>query len=178
MRAAQAGNSTDYAKLLAEISVVLERYITQRFGAIDALEDCIQECLIAIHQARHTYDVKREFRPWMFTLARHKVIDSLRQRSTWLAAQQRLSEGAESLVDTEQFINRIDGAKILQKLSPDHRQVVLLAKYGGYTTAETAQLLGISESATKGRLHRALKGIVEFLEREGLEVNPDGIPRQ
>jgi DNA-directed RNA polymerase specialized sigma24 family protein len=60
----------------------------------------------------------------------------------------------------------LDGVKILDRLAPDHREMVALAKYGGYTTAEAAAWLGISESAAKARLQRALSSLRKILESE------------
>ena len=60
--------------------------------------------------------------------------------------------------------------RILERLSPDHREMITLAKYGGYTTAEAATWLGITESAAKARLQRALVAIRKALDNEGLPV--------
>jgi DNA-directed RNA polymerase specialized sigma24 family protein len=46
--------------------------------------------------------------------------------------------------------------------------MIALAKFGGYTTAEAAASLGISESAAKARLHRALEALRKILTREEL----------
>ncbi|MGH8595084.1 MAG: sigma factor, partial [Gammaproteobacteria bacterium] len=88
MARAQRGDLGDYELLLREIGAAIEIYIRVRFGTIDMLEDCVQECLLAVHAARHTYDPRRLFRPWFFTIVRHKTIDQLRQRRTWSSAME------------------------------------------------------------------------------------------
>ena len=168
MSNAQNGDMANYSRLLEQLGSAIEQYIRFRFGDIDALEDCVQECLIAIHEARHTYESHRLFRPWMFTIVRHKAIDTLRKRQTWLKMKEKLSTSIESITDSEHLQKKIDGVRILDRLSHDHREVVVLAKYGGYSTAEAAQWLGISESATKVRLHRAMHTIMQSLEQEDL----------
>jgi RNA polymerase sigma-70 factor (ECF subfamily) len=60
----------------------MERYLRRHFGESDFVEDCVQECLLAIHRARATFDPARRFRPWMFAIVRHKAIDMLRRRGT------------------------------------------------------------------------------------------------
>lgn len=54
MAQAQAGDGAVYARLLTELGSAIETYIRVCFGALDALEDRVQECLIAVHAARHT----------------------------------------------------------------------------------------------------------------------------
>jgi len=166
MAQAQRGDREIYTRLLQELGHAIETYIRVRFGNIETLEDCVQECLITIHTARHTYDPGRLFRPWLFTLVRHKTIDVLRQRQTWRTAEQ--VEIAElDTRDSDRLMRLLDGARILDRLAPDHREMVALAKYGGYTTAEAAAWLGISESAAKARLQRGLSALKKLLESEG-----------
>ncbi len=53
---AQAGNESDYRELLTELTQVIHGFLRNRFGNGHFIEDCVQETLITIHQARHTYD--------------------------------------------------------------------------------------------------------------------------
>jgi RNA polymerase sigma-70 factor (ECF subfamily) len=166
MAHAQAGDLADYERLLRELAAVIETYIVVRFGRIDVLEDCVQECLVAIHSARHTWDPRRPFRPWLFTIVRHRTIDQLRARASWTQMLRNAAPPEEA--EAERLLRQVDGVRILARLAPDHREMITLAKYGGFTTAEAAAWLGISESAAKARLHRALGAIQKMLEQEGL----------
>ena len=80
--AANNGDKATYQQLLQEIAGATEAYVRHRFGNVMLLEDCVQESLLAIHNARHTYDSARPFRPWMFTIIRQKTIDLLRKSRT------------------------------------------------------------------------------------------------
>ncbi len=168
MARAQGGDQAIYGALLGELGAAIDTYIRVRFGPIDALEDCVQECLIAVHAARHTYDPRRLFRPWLFTVVRHRTIDLLRQRRTWLSMLDAYRAEAATDDPPDRLLRQIDGVRILEQLSPDHREMIALSKYGGYTTAEAATYLGITESAAKARLLRALAAIRTLLEAEGL----------
>jgi RNA polymerase sigma-70 factor (ECF subfamily) len=170
MACAQRGDQARYAQLLQQVAGAIEAYVRARFGPIDSIEDCVQECLVALHTARHTYDPSRPFRPWLFTIVRHKTIDLLRQRATWLSAQQSEECVDASHSDTDRVTRVLDGIRLLAQLSPDHRTMIALAKYGGYSTAEAATALGISESAAKARLQRALLAIREALVNEELAL--------
>lgn len=79
MVSAQAGKEEQYRLLLGELAEVVARYLQSRLGDRDFIDDCVQDVLIAVHQARHTYDSRRKFRPWLFAIVRHKAIDSLRR---------------------------------------------------------------------------------------------------
>lgn len=166
MARAQQGDRQAYETLLIELGGVIEAYLKLRFGAIDMLEDCVQECLITIHKARHTYDPEREFRPWLFTLVRHRMIDLLRERNSRISTTEELNEDNLNLTDPEHIHRLIDGVRVLESLKPDHREAVALTKYAGMTTLEAASWLGVSESAIKARLRRGLSAIQRQLELE------------
>ncbi|MGE0385836.1 MAG: sigma-70 family RNA polymerase sigma factor [Gammaproteobacteria bacterium] len=167
MARGQQGDRAIYERLLHQIGSVIEIYVRVRFGDLDILEECVQECLLAIHMARHTYDPRRAFRPWMFTIVRNKVIDILRQRRSRLATVRTLALEPREVLYSEPVLKLIDGIRALERLAPDHREAVALVKYAGYTTAEAAAWLGISEAALKSRLHRGLTAIFRQLEIEG-----------
>lgn len=167
MRQAQHGDGPSYERLLRETGAVIELYLRARFGDIDVLEDCVQECLLAMHLARHTYDPRRAFRPWMFTIVRHRTIDVLRQRRSRLQMAERLRQQPRQEFEHD-LLRRVMGIRVLERLAPDHREAVVLTKYGGYSTAEAAAWLGISEAALKTRLHRGLLAIRRQLEEETL----------
>ena len=83
MAAAQRGDEASYAQILAELGNVIAAFLRAQFGDLELIEDCVQECLLAVHQARHTYDPARRFRPWLFAIVRHKAIDMLRARRAY-----------------------------------------------------------------------------------------------
>lgn len=166
MTHAQKGDQQAYESLLTELGNVIEGYLRLRFGSIDILEDCVQECLLSLHRARHTYNPKRAFRPWMFTLVRHRMIDLLRQRNCRIKST-RITEDEEiDLTEPDHLHRLIDSVRVLDSLQPDYREAVALTKYAGMTTLEAANWLGVSESAIKARLRRGLTAIHRQLEVE------------
>jgi RNA polymerase sigma-70 factor (ECF subfamily) len=166
MRRAQGGDGASYERLLRETGEVIDLYLRVRFGRLDILEDCVQECLLAMHLARHTYDPQRPFRPWMFTIVRHRAIDVLRARHSRLQLERSLPADEPSTSDRDHLLRHVFGIRVLEQLAPEHREAVAFTKYAGYSTAEAAARLGISESALKARLHRGLKAIRKHLESE------------
>jgi len=169
MVSAQAGNESDYRQLLKELAKVIHNFLRGRFGNHHFIEDCVQEALIAVHQARHTYDPQRPFRPWLFTIVRHKAIDTLRQQSTREKAVDRYKREQEILSQAGKQVisgSEISEGRLLESLSTQHREVLVLTKIIGFSIAEAAEKLGISESAVKVRVHRAIRKLRQLLERD------------
>jgi RNA polymerase sigma-70 factor (ECF subfamily) len=172
MASAQLGHEADYQQLLQELSQVILDFLCSRFGNHHFPDDCVQEALIAIHHARHTYDPGRAFRPWMFTIVRHKAIDMFRQHRSrnstldqFRVEQQVALQGSELSANPE----ALAGGSVLESLKEQHREVLVLTKVLGFSVAETAGQLGISQGAVKVRVHRAVGKLRKLLEQDDIE---------
>lgn len=164
MASAQAGNERDYRQLLGELSELVSRYLYSRLGGYDFVEDCVQEVLIAVHEARHTYDGRRPFRPWLFAIVRYKSIDAIRRAKVpgrEVSGQQTATEPLTAGPDEE-----LGSDTLLAQLPASLRQPLELTKILGLSTAEAAARLEISETALKVRVHRAVKRLRKLLETE------------
>jgi len=168
MTQAQQGDEQCYAKLLEELGDVIAAFLNTRFGPIYLIEDCVQECLIAIHSARHTYDPKRLFRPWFFAIVRNRTIDLLRSQRSYKSVleQHTLKQIAGTVTPIEDEINK---SMVFSMLAPAYRDVLLLTKVVGLSTSEAAKKLGISESSVRVRIHRGIKETRKILKIEQVE---------
>ena len=171
MRRTQAGDSPAYARLLAELGDAIAGYLYHRFGPVDFADDCVQECLIAIHEARHTFIQARPFRPWLFAIVRHRAIDMLRrQRAHAALFRSGLDDTVPGMAHTtdgaEQQVRRMSAGSVLAALNPGQREALVLTKLMGFSITEAAGRLGISEGAMKVRVHRATRAAVKVLEAE------------
>ena len=169
MLSAQSGNESDYRQLLGELAEAVKRFLRSRFGNQPLIEDCVQEALIAVHQARHTYNPKRPFRPWLFAIVRNRTIDTLRR-------QQQRKNVADQYVREQEVLAQSNGqagysdaiaeGELFRALSSQHREVLILTKIIGFSIAETAERLDISESAVKVRVHRAVGKLRKLMKEE------------
>ena len=147
MTQAQRGDEAAYVRLLTEIAEVIKAYLLTRFGRLEILDDCVQESLIAIHQARHTYDGLRPIRPWLFTIVRHKAVDMFRRQRS----QRRSDEHSEIDGFAHDPVLLQDANRLLGALSADHREAIVLTRFWGFSIRECAPRLGVSESRRSGR---------------------------
>ena len=166
MLAALMGDAGAYRMLLAGLTRHLRSYFARRLD-VGAAEDAVQETLIAIHARRATYDPALPFTAWVYGIARYKLIDEFRR------AKRRPTvplENAGDLFghdDTAEAIAKRDVTKLLDKLPPAKRELVKDIKLEGVSVAEAAQRTGLSESAVKVTVHRAIKSLGEELKEEG-----------
>jgi RNA polymerase sigma-70 factor (ECF subfamily) len=163
MLAALGGDEAAYRMLLQGLTRHLRSYYARRLDPA-AAEDAVQETLIAIHTRRATYDAGLPFTAWVYGIARYKLIDEYRRHKR--RATVPLDEAAELFGHDEaaEAIARRDVTKLLAKLSPAKRALVQDIKLDGVSVADVALRTGMSESAVKVSVHRAVKSLGEGLE--------------
>lgn len=169
MAAAQLGDKPAYERLLTEVAATIQQYLYLRFGPAEFVDDITQECLLSIHNGRHTYDARRPFRAWMFAIVRHRSIDFLRRRrSDKTAGATHVDPDSQPHAGADAIATVVDASLILSKLSREHQDIIVLTKYLGYSAHEAGTQLGISVSAVRVRLHRALRHARRLFDTEGL----------
>jgi RNA polymerase sigma-70 factor (ECF subfamily) len=164
MIAGLSGDADAYRQLLAALTRHLRAYYLKRIGS-GAAEDLVQETLIAIHTRRGTYDAGQPFTSWAFGIARYKLIDEYRRVRR--RATVSLDEAPEMFAgdETEASAARRDVEKLLLRLPEVKRQLVRDIKLEGESVADVAARTGMSESAVKVTVHRAIRSLGDDLER-------------
>ena len=132
-------------------------------------QDVVQETMLRAWRQPDVLDqVRGSVRPWLFTVARHIVVDEWRRHRT--DRDVPLEDGADTAA-----ADRIDAAldtwvvgEALSRLSPEHRAVLEQCYYQGRSTAEAARSLGIPEGTVKSRAHYALRALRLALQEMGV----------
>ena len=168
MRQAVAGDGAAYHRLLKEIAPVLRatalRGLARAGQPPDSCEDIVQEILLAVHLKRHTWDPTAPFGPWLFAIARNKLIDTLRRRGRGVfvdideLADILPGEPEKETASTREVDQQLDRLPVRQ------RDVVRLIAVDGASISETAKKLAMSEGAVRVALHRGLSSIAARLK--------------
>ena len=156
------GDAAAYHQFLQKLSAHLRAFLGKRlFGWPDEVEDLVQECLLAMHNQRHTYQPDQPLTAWVQAIARYKMIDLLRSKSVREALHDPLEDDlavfAESNTDASDA--KRDLAGLLDTLPDRQRLPIVHVKLQGLSVAETAAVTGMSESAVKVGIHRGLKAL-------------------
>ena len=171
MAEVQAGDAHAYRRLLDELVPVLRRMVNARVRDRDAAEDVVQNVLLSIHRARHTYRPERSFGPWMRTIARNAMVDSFREsgrRGEREVAVDWIDELPAEPVDPikgDGLDPKLQSA--LDRLPEKQRQAVEMIQVRGLSVAEAALEAGVTPGALKVRAHRGYRAMRRWLTGEG-----------
>lgn len=155
----------------------LIRFLMRLMGDAAGAEDVFQETFLQVHQAAHTFDPTRRFRPWLFTIAANKARDYLRRKgrrrtldlSAPIESDRGGGEGsAGSFVDLLEVrvpspdarMDEREQSELVQRalagLQYSLREILLLAYFQRLSYAQIADELEIPLGTVKSRLHAAV----------------------
>lgn len=164
LRAANAGDARAYAQFLTAVTPVIRAVVTRRGGGVDS-EDIVQEVLLAVHTRRQTWREEDPVAPWLYAIARHKVVDAFRKRGSRIMVPiDDFAEGlpAEATVcPTEKG----DIDRMISELEPKAAAVVRAIGVEGRSFAETGAAMDMTEGAVRVMLHRSLSKLARLRER-------------
>jgi RNA polymerase sigma-70 factor (ECF subfamily) len=174
MAETQAGNQVAF-KLLVDRYKQKAYYIALGLvGDHDDASDLSQEAFIRIYNARKSYDRSRPFFSWFFTILSNLARNHLKKR----VVRQEFARHARDEYDPKQnsptapdvFIEanetRTAVWAAIDKLSFDHREVIILRHFEDMPYDEIARLLDIPIGSVMSRLYYARKKLRELLGDE------------
>ncbi len=145
------------------------RYVVHLTGDRAGADDIVQETLLRAWRTPKILEQDPSTaRSWMFTVARHLVIDEARS-----ARRRREIDVADvperSAPDaTDALFEAMLVEEALTALSAEHRAVVVRAYYRGLSVAEMADELEIPPGTVKSRLHYGLRALRLALQERGV----------
>lgn len=165
MALAQGGDRDAYRLLLEDVVPTLAAFLRRRVADRSEVDDVVQDVLIAMHRARHTYDPARPLEPWLFAIARNVAIDHAR-RSLARAGREVL---VDELPEQAGSIDGPPGPRLedaLARLPPSQREAFEMLKLEGLSVDAAARRAGTTPGALKVRAHRAYKALRRLIGEE------------
>ncbi len=159
-----------FEEIYAGFHAKIIRYLTRLVGETEA-EDLAQETFVKVGQALEGFRGESQLLTWVYKIATNTALDRLRSPSfretshdpatiesivsiedvdVW-AGRKRLSVEQQAI--REEMSSCVRG--VVDRLPDSYRTVIVLSDLEGFKDTEIAEILGLTLSATKIRLHRA-----------------------
>jgi RNA polymerase sigma-70 factor (ECF subfamily) len=176
---ARDGDRETFAALLESCRDGICAYVEARLGKelrrrVD-VDDVVQDAALRAFLSIHTFEWRGEksFLRWLCAIAENVVRDLARARRVEELPLRREVPGAISSPSKgprrEERFHRL--LRAYEKLDPDHREVIRLARLEGLTVKEISERMGRSSSAVRHLLLRALRELREFFGGETESVH-------
>jgi RNA polymerase sigma factor (sigma-70 family) len=167
MVSAQAGDRAVYEALLRECVPIIRQVARAQGAPSDLIDDVVQEALLTLHRARHTYDPNRSFTAWLRSIARRRAIDGLRRTGRTgrreIHAPFAYENHSDPSGDPSEALCQIDHAESLDSaihgLTIRQREAVEHLALRRQSLAQAATITGRSTGSLRVDWHRALKSL-------------------
>lgn len=173
LQAAREGDESAWAEIYGDLAPAVLGYL--RGSNAPDPENVVGEAFLQVARdvGRFNGDYQR-FRAWVFTIAHHRLVDARRhsaRRPLDFVAEPPEPANAPPDDVAEQALARISSAEVhrlLAKLSPDQRTVLLLRIIGDLSLEQVAEALGKRTGAIKQLQRRGLAAVKRELAQKGV----------
>lgn len=165
-----AGDETALMRVLYDQhSAALWSHVVRLTGDRAFAEDVVQETLLRAWRHPRVLDQSESSaRAWLFTVARHLVIDDWRKGRSRLEAPTAEVPERPTPDDIDARLQAWEVGEAMLRLSPAHRDVLTECFYRGHSVQEAAARLGVPPGTVKSRCHYALRALRLILDEMGV----------
>jgi RNA polymerase sigma-70 factor, ECF subfamily len=172
---AREGDVAALEDLLRAVQPQLYRYSMKMCRHPEDAEDVLQDSMLTLARSFRDFRGASSLSTWLFTIARSLCIKKRRKskfapkheasfEQLSLAEQQQIravTPSPHEQAESSEVWRQIEAG--LQRLEPSYREVLVLRDIEGLRAQEVAEIIGVSVSAVKSRLHRARADLREQL---------------
>lgn len=167
------GDSLAMRALYARHHLRVFRFVLRLTRDEALAEDMISEVFLDVWRQAERFEFRSAVTTWLLAMARNKAWSVLRK-----TRESELDDGAAEAMedesdDPEVQLQKLDkGAAIracLERLSPEHREVIDLVYYHERSVEEVAAIVSIPENTVKTRLFHARKKLSELMKIAGID---------
>lgn len=157
----QDGDARAYKRLLESVVPLLRSLSLRALRHPHDVEDAVQDILLTLHRVRHTYEPGRPFLPWLIAISRRRIIDRQRQAGRERRREAAFAAEAETFrspaANNPVVFDDSDLMAAMVNLTPTERRAIELLKLRELSLKEASALSGVSATALKVAVHRAMR---------------------
>jgi RNA polymerase sigma-70 factor (ECF subfamily) len=176
LRLAIHGDENAFAQLVEAYQTPVYNLCYRMLGDEASAEDAAQETFWRAFRNLQRYDPKRPFITWLLSIAAHYCIDQQRKRRLPVLELDEFPDFdvADPAIPSPEkaFFQQEEEAalhRLLDRLNPQDRAAVILRYWYDCSEEEISQMLSLSVSAVKSRLHRSRVQLAKMVVNSGLE---------
>lgn len=184
VKRAKKGDKAAFGKL---VNLYYEMVYVLTFGVLknrEAAKDVTQDVFMKVFKDLHKFDGKSKFKTWLHRVSVNAAIDQYRKRkptqSIDMTDKSDDEDSAPVIIESNLPSPRDEASRgelkelmkeALEKLSEDHKAVLVLREWQGLSYEEIAETLEIEVGTVMSRLYYARKKLEEALKKTWVGKN-------
>lgn len=160
------GNITLAAELFDRYHIPVYNYFLKVNRDRSLADDLTQTVFEKLIKYRTSYGNKKSFKSWLFTIVRNVNIDHHRRKRVFVdpsESHNTADRNDDVQVTMEKSERSSQLMKAITRLSTEEREIITLTKFEKFKYAEVAQMLKLTETGVKTKVHRTIKKLRHIL---------------
>jgi len=162
----QAGDATALEELVERHYGPLLYFVRRMLGSSADAEDVLQDTWLAVLRNLRKLRNPEAFSAWLYRIARNRIYEQLRKSKPVLPLSEEVETAVTPEENTDEF-SADDAARVhqcLDKLRPEHREVLILRFLEHMSYQEIEAVVGCSLGTVRSRLHYAKRALRKEME--------------
>jgi RNA polymerase sigma-70 factor (ECF subfamily) len=154
----QRGDRASAEELMKRLVPILRRFFLSNLDSRQTSEDLVQETLLRLHRARHSYRPDEAVLPWVYAIARHTKVDQYRKRLRTAKHEEQTEPEVLHNFQGDPQVGQAqtpDFETLMAYLPQSQREVITMLKVLGMSVEEVARVTSSSVGSVKQKAHRA-----------------------
>ena len=148
--------STDFRRLLVTYLPHLRAVARTLTGHRDRADDLVNDAVLKALSAEAQFQPGTNLKAWLMTILRNHYINGLRRSRIEVEVVDEIPESAlPTAPNQEHVVEMHEVAAALQRMSVEHREILVLVSAAGMSYEEAASVCGCAVGTIKSRLNRA-----------------------
>lgn len=158
---AHGGMEAAFRELMDRHTELLFRTAWRLTGNAADAEEVVQETFMAAFRQLSDFRGQASVKTWLSRIAirqsaqRYRSAYRHREAASGSNQAKEQEQGRDTETPSEAIGRRIDVRRAMERLSPEHREVIALREFEGMSYAEIAEALEVPRGTVESRLHRA-----------------------
>jgi len=176
---ALSGNADAFGELVEKYEKLVYNAAYQLVRSEEDALDVAQETFLKAFRSLNSFRGDCRFSTWLYKICRNAALDYLRaeQRRRTVSLTEEDEDGSENVIDPpdpdllsdpqrrlEQKEDRLAVRAAINRLSREHREILVLRDMEGYSYEEIAEMLDLELGTVKSRINRARRAVKDFLK--------------
>lgn len=164
---------------LEKSAILFERYQTKVYNYFLRIcfneqlsMDLSQNTFYRMLHYRNSYNSDFSFKSWLFGIARNVFLDHVQSKHSKTDSLESIKR--EQQTDKNKAIDKFENEALyeaLDKLSSEEREIIVMSRFQNIKYNEIAEIQGLSLSAVKVKVHRAIKKLREFYFKDDVQID-------
>jgi RNA polymerase sigma-70 factor, ECF subfamily len=167
IRRIAGGDQLAMQTLFARHRVALYRWLLRLVRDEALAEDLLSDVFLDVWRRAASFEGRSSVSTWLLAIARNKAVSTRRRRTDAELDEESTSNVPDRADDPEVALQKKNRAELLRqsidRLSPEHREVIDLVYYHGKAVTEVAEIVGIKEATVKTRMFYARRKLAQLV---------------